>query len=557
MEVTALPFAKKLTCSLLASIALASPLLAAERAIIVLDGSGSMWAQIDGVARISIARDTLDAVLANVPEGLELGLMTYGHREKGQCSDIELLVPPGAGTGAAIGAAARAINPKGMTPLSDAVRLAAEELRYVEEKATVILITDGIETCEADPCALASALEGQGIDFTTHVVGFGLSDEEGQAVACLAENTGGRYLPADDAASLVAALSETVAEVADATPQPAPTPEPAVLEFNLQPVASMAEGFEPLAMDAGNSWHVYKANADGSEGEWVGTEYNNGARFSLEPGDYVLVAELGSARVSQPLSVAQGELYEPYFVLNAGTLVVRPRAAKGEPINDGAAVRVDFGGDGPAQEYGETTFVLPAGEVTLTVEVGEGTNTETFAIAAGEIIEKDVVVGVGRAVLNAFYVPEMKVDAGGLSVRVVGAKKDMQGNREDFSYGYGPDNGFDLPPGDYVAILKMDEAESEVPFTITAGETTEVNATLGAGVVVFEMPGAEAFNLYGAKADIQGNRKEFGYGYGESYQTTLPAGDYVVAIRYKDSDTAKETGFSVTAGERTEVMAEQ
>jgi Ca-activated chloride channel family protein len=83
----------------------------------------------------------------------------------------------------------------GKTPLTEAVRRAAAELKSTEEKATVILITDGIETCEADPCALGAELEASGVDFTAHVVGFGLTaEEEGKAVACLAENTGGKYI---------------------------------------------------------------------------------------------------------------------------------------------------------------------------------------------------------------------------------------------------------------------------------------------------------------------------------------------------------------------------
>ena len=126
----------------------------ADRAIIVLDASGSMWGQINGEAKIAIARDTLANVLKSVPADLELGFMAYGHRDKGSCSDIELIVPPAAGTGDAIASAANALKPKGKTPISDAVRLAAEDLRYTEDKATVILITDGLETCDAQLAAV-------------------------------------------------------------------------------------------------------------------------------------------------------------------------------------------------------------------------------------------------------------------------------------------------------------------------------------------------------------------------------------------------------------------
>ena len=92
-------------------------------------------------------------------------MIAYGHREKGACTDIELVVPPAAGTGQAIIDAANTMKFLGKTPLTEAVRQAASELNSTEAKATVILITDGIETCEADPCALGAELEGFGRRF--------------------------------------------------------------------------------------------------------------------------------------------------------------------------------------------------------------------------------------------------------------------------------------------------------------------------------------------------------------------------------------------------------
>lgn len=197
--------------AVLSLMAVSGAAAAADRAIIVLDGSGSMWGQIDGRPKLEIARETLRQVLPDFPADLELGLMAYGHRRKGDCQDIELVVAPAPGSAAGIAAAADKMRFLGKTPLSAAVRQAAESMRYMEDKATVILITDGIETCEADPCALAKELEAGGVDFTAHVVGFGLSREEGRQVACIAENTGGRFIQAKDARELRDALNETVA----------------------------------------------------------------------------------------------------------------------------------------------------------------------------------------------------------------------------------------------------------------------------------------------------------------------------------------------------------
>src|SRR5690606_23029028 len=145
----------------------------------------------------------------------------------------------------------------------DAVRLAAEDLRFTEQKATVILITDGLETCAVDPCQLASDLEAQGIDFATHVLGFGLSDAEGQQVACLADNTGGQQLSAKDGAALVDALTATVAQVTEAAPTPEPEP---VLDYNIQPTASLAANGPDIVDDnASLVWEWSTVAADGSE----------------------------------------------------------------------------------------------------------------------------------------------------------------------------------------------------------------------------------------------------------------------------------------------------
>lgn len=219
-------------CSIIAGGLLAfaaTGALAADegRTIIVMDGSGSMWGQIDGRPKLEIARETVADVLSRLPAERELGLLAYGHREKGNCSDIELVVPAAKGTADAVLTAVNGMKFLGKTPLSEAVRQAAESLRYTENKATVVLVTDGLETCGADPCALGRRLEEAGLDFTAHVIGFGLSKDEGKQVACLAENTGGRYIEAGDAASLTEAMTETVlAEMPPSPPEPPPAPEP-------------------------------------------------------------------------------------------------------------------------------------------------------------------------------------------------------------------------------------------------------------------------------------------------------------------------------------------
>lgn len=198
---------------LLSAAALAATGLYAANAkrpatMLVLDASGSMWGQIDGKPKIAIAREAVGIMLSGW-QGGDLGLMAYGHNRKGDCNDIEVLQPVGANTAAGIRKQVDALNPMGMTPISASVRQAAAQLRSTEQKATVILVSDGEETCSADPCALGKELEAAGVDFTAHVVGFDIQkgSKAHRQLQCLAANTGGRYVDARNAGELNRALT--------------------------------------------------------------------------------------------------------------------------------------------------------------------------------------------------------------------------------------------------------------------------------------------------------------------------------------------------------------
>ncbi len=534
---------------LLASLVL--PSLAAEKTIIVFDASGSMWAQIDGKPRIEIARETISTVLAAMPVDRELGLMVYGHREKGSCTDIELVVPPAAGTAAAISAAVNKISPKGKTPLSAAVKQAAEALKYTEEKATVILITDGLETCDADPCALGNELEKSGVDFTAHVVGFGLTEDEGKKVSCLATNTGGKYIQASDAKSLTEALQTTVAAPA---PAPEPAPEPAKPEFNLVPTVSMAEDSENLGKDSDMVWELYATKADGSKGKRITTEYHE-YKDSVEPGDYIIVAKLDRAITEQPVTIEAGKVAEPHFILNAGTIIIHPYASQGAEISEQAGVLNEYPGD-KTTNYGDTTVIVPAGAQTVTVTIGAGSVTEKFDLKAGETIEKDMIAGTGHVLMNAFYIDGMKVDSNNLSEKIYKAAKKIDGTRDQVGFNFGPDSKYDLPAGDYIALVELDGVTLESPFSVKVGDNLETNIMLNAGILAVKAPLYDGWKILSAKPKIDGSSDQFAYGFGQEWQSALVAGDYIIVTTKPDGTGEKKTPVTIKAGERLELTIE-
>ncbi|MEL7013950.1 MAG: vWA domain-containing protein, partial [Pseudomonadota bacterium] len=128
----------------LGTLGIGGQVSAQENVMIVFDGSNSMWGQIEGVSKIEIARDTIGALLDGWTEDRQVGLMAYGHRRVGDCSDIETLVEPQSGaTAGDIVERVQAISPRGKTPLTDAVEEAAEALSYKDTPATIVLISDG------------------------------------------------------------------------------------------------------------------------------------------------------------------------------------------------------------------------------------------------------------------------------------------------------------------------------------------------------------------------------------------------------------------------------
>jgi Mg-chelatase subunit ChlD len=184
----------------------------AARTMIVMDGSGSMWGRIGKQPKLRIATRAVNQLMKRLPAEMEVGLMAYGHRSQGDCGDIQVLVKPQENSDAKIRKALAAMKFQGKTPLAASLREAAEALGYEDGPVTVVMVTDGLESCQMDPCKVAADLEADGFDFTAHVIGFGLKAKEGARLACIAKRTGGRYFPARNAKALAQALVAAVME---------------------------------------------------------------------------------------------------------------------------------------------------------------------------------------------------------------------------------------------------------------------------------------------------------------------------------------------------------
>jgi Mg-chelatase subunit ChlD len=210
--------------SAICSYAYSGRALAETNVMFIVDASGSMKKAIDtGESRMTAAKRVLTETLSNMPKDARLGLMVYGHRKAKDCSDIELMSPIAAEDAAGLAAKIKLLNPKGETPIAAALQQAAKSFAaFKGQSNSIVLVTDGLEECGGDPCAAAKAIKDAGLDLKVNIVGFTLKDEQRKLIQCVADETGGTYYDAKNAAGLTKALHAVEQQVVQAAPPPPP-----------------------------------------------------------------------------------------------------------------------------------------------------------------------------------------------------------------------------------------------------------------------------------------------------------------------------------------------
>ncbi|MCB0352459.1 MAG: VWA domain-containing protein [Bdellovibrionales bacterium] len=544
--------------------------LAHANTLIVLDASGSMWGQIEGKAKIQLAKNVLSELLSRWPADEEVGLMVYGHRAKGDCNDIEVLIPVGSIDQAKFKAAISSISPKGMTPMTEAVRRAAETLRSSEKAATVILISDGEETCDQNPCAVAAELEKSGVAFTAHVVGFDLEsagDKARSQMNCIADSTGGKFLEAHSASELLTALSEVAAlppatpeptPTETPTPSPTPTPVPVKAAKNLLAQLVLLEGGEPLS-DGSVSWSLKTPEKPNKQ-----VAFSHAAVFetSVPAGTYLLTAKRGEVSVEQEITLTD-ERQEVTLNLNAGYLSAKVFVSEGgEQLSNDLRWRVFRAGTTKQAAFSynkEPQWLIPAGEYEVQVSWGNSNALikGTVSVLPGESESLSLTLGAGILKLKAFASEGGEQLDKDLKFRVLSEATSLDGKREQVAYSYEAAPAFEIAAGKYRAEVTWGNATGiQEIVEVKAGEASEYAINLNAGVLALSTSEDQPtdkmhWEIYSSKTRLDGSRDKIAVkSYARTAQFFLPAGKYLVRLRIGDS--AQEKEIEVTAGSRTE-----
>jgi len=294
--------------TLLATALLTAPAVfgVTERSIeLVLDASGSMNGRLaDGTVKLEAAKAAVAKLVKGLDPAVRLSYRAYGHqspRAAHDCRDTQLLA--GFDTVEALRAdvlrKTGALRAQGYTPITYVIGLAADDLKAeaVAERI-IVLVSDGKETCEGDPCATAQKLKEADAKLVVHTVGLGVDDATRFQLQCVADATGGTYFDPGNKGELADSLkTAAAAPPEEATIQIAKKPGPGRLEIKKagllghdvldaesgDKVASISQFQSVVELPAG----IY--NVTFAKGVWKSVVVKAGETTVLEPG--VLVIE--------------------------------------------------------------------------------------------------------------------------------------------------------------------------------------------------------------------------------------------------------------------------
>lgn len=188
------------------------------RILFLLDASGSMWARMEKANRMDVAKNLLSKMVDSLRQFdfVEVGLRVYGHtspKAAQNCKDTRLEVPFGKRNHDDILKKLQTIKPSGTTLIAYSLTQAAYDFPSGGNwRNIVILITDGLEECEGDPCAVSEALQKQGVMLRPFVIGVGGTDDWAKAFECV-----GRYFDARTEGDFETILGTVVSQALNAT----------------------------------------------------------------------------------------------------------------------------------------------------------------------------------------------------------------------------------------------------------------------------------------------------------------------------------------------------
>jgi Ca-activated chloride channel family protein len=187
------------------------------RILFLFDASQSMFAKWQSDTKFEVAKKLLSEIIDSLQriDNLELALRVYGHQKPyppQDCDDTKLEIPFGRFNGYDIKRKLASLTPSGTTPIALSLEACGRDFPGRQGRNIIILITDGIEECNGDPCAVSAALQKQGIVLKPFVIGLGMNKEFAREFECV-----GNYFDAAEEQSFKNILGVVISQALNNT----------------------------------------------------------------------------------------------------------------------------------------------------------------------------------------------------------------------------------------------------------------------------------------------------------------------------------------------------
>ena len=541
---------------------------AAPTAVLLLDGSGSMWGRLDGEERskFEIMHDVVRATLPRLKPDAAVGLASFGHRRRGSCSDAEVLVAPQPGSSEQVAAAVDRMSPTGKGPLVLGLRQAAATIGDAAP-ATIIVINDDVDNCGQSVCQAADEIAKANPRLTVHAIGIGLDKPKLEEMSCLARATGGKLYNAEDAVGMASALGQIVkfasletGTEATAESVRAPAPKAATPPPEAPPGLYLSAGLGPesATLESPVRWSIAKYGED----EPIRTARAATLTEKLAPGSYEVTARLGLATAQESVDVKADKPTPLRVNLNAGVLKMLARAAKnGQPLPDPVFTVTAVKDGKPHQaplwigREAQPEIVLPSGTYLVRAESGLAHQEQNVEIAAATGTTFDAMLATGRLELSASRGNEAGEPINeGVTFIVYEDDPYSPGGRREVARSAAATPSFTLPAGTYYVTARTDGAEARDQIAIGAGDavrrtlplalaTVELSATLDGNAAPADLP------LVFTVTRLDPDPREILRTTSHSPQLELSAGRYRIEAAIASTNVKVAGDVTLTAGQ--------
>jgi hypothetical protein len=522
--------------------------------IILLDGSISMWARLGGQSKVGIVRSTLTQAFTDYEDRIAFGLVAFGHRGGGACTEAELLAKPGELSAKSPGKLlfGAGFKPKATKPVAAALVEAAKQTPATG--LDVVLITDGPDTCKANVCATVKSLKQAAPGLRIHVIGFDPKAKQNvKALACVAKATGGQFLTAANAND----LKQDLNAVLDAASKSAPRPVPVASKSPAAPPAPPAAAPPPPPADTATpgpaSATPQAPQSSAVIGPQAPAQTDMAKLAAIPPKESAAPARTPAAPGTQGAEQSAPVPVTFKALLTEGGPQVKTgliwRVFTPQPGANGARKLVS------THHEAMPTAALVPGEYLVNAAYGLSNLTKKIKVESGRSLEETFVLNTGGLKLAAVLAGGAALPASSVHFDILSDEEDQFGNRHKILDDAKPGVVIRLNAGAYHLVSTYGDANATVraDVTVEPGKITEATVKHAAAPVTFKLvqsAGGEAladtkWSILTTTGDVVKENT------GALPTHILALGDYAVVANHNgESYTSK---FSVAAGEAKQI----